>query len=254
MDWKWIASITAVGAAGALSGVFFWGYKIGRAQKPGDWKSFYQSDPVSNYVNSHNTEESALSQLRSLSISHREGEMTSGVETGKLLKLLCRAVNAQKVIDVGVFLGCSTVAMAIALPENGKVIACDTNNDFIRLGKPYWEKAGVADKIDLRLKPATETMQELIDAGESETFDIIFIDADKPNYINYYEFGMQLLKKGGIVVVDNALWSGQVVDPLRHNDQKTITIRQLNDLMLSDNRIEYLLLQISDGIGIGLKL
>ena len=144
--------------------------------------------------------------------------------------------------------------MAIALPEKGKVIACDINNDFIRLGKPYWEQAGVAEKIDLRLKPATETMQELIDAGESETFDIIFIDADKPNYINYYEFGMQLLRKGGMIVVDNALWSGQVVDPSKHNDLKTTTIRRLNDLMLNDSRIEYLLLQVSDGIGIGLKL
>ena len=134
--------------------------------------------------------------------------------------------------------------------------ACDIDNNFIRLGKPYWEQPGVADKINLQLKPATETMQELIDAGESETFDIIilFIDADKPNYINYYEFGMQLLRKGGMIVVDNALWSGQVVDPSKHNDLKTTTIQQLNDLMLNDNRIEYLLLQVSDGIGIGLKL
>ena len=133
-------------------------------------------------------------------------------------------------------------------------IACDTNNDFVSLGKPYWVQAGVADKIDLRLKPATETMQELIDAGESKTFDVIFIDADKPNYINYYEFGMQLLRKGGMVMVDNALWSGQVVDPGKYNDLKTTTIRRLNDLMLNDSRIEYLLLQVSDGIGIGLKL
>ena len=209
----------AVGA-GALSAVFYWGYKLGRSQKPGDWKSFYQSDPVSIYVNNHNCykEQSALSQLRALSICHNEGEMTSGVETGKLLTLLCRAINAEKVIDVGVFLGCSTVAMAIALPKKGKVIACDTNDDFVRLGKPYWSQAGVTDKIDLRLKPATETMQELIDGGESETFDIVFIDADKPNYINYYELGMQLLRQGGLVVVDNALWSGQVVDPSKYSD------------------------------------
>jgi predicted O-methyltransferase YrrM len=249
MDWKMIAAIA--GGVGIVSvGAFYLGRKSARK---GSWRSHRSSDPVVKYLNDHNIEDSSLSQLRTISLSHRRGRMTTGVETGKLLAILCRGVNARKALDIGVFTGCSSVAMALALPEDGKVISCDVSDEYTSIGKPYWKQAGVASKIDLRLKPATETLQELIDDGETDTFDIIFIDADKENYVNYFELGIQLLRRGGLIVVDNALWSGAVADISNQSDS-TNSIRRMNDVMLKDSRIDFALLPVSDGIGIGQKL
>lgn len=251
MDWKAIA-VLAGGIGVTAMGAFYLGRRRAKIEHP--WKSRHsRADMLSLYINSHNEENAPLSQLRAVSISHERGEMTTGVETGKLLTILCRAVNARKVIDIGVFTGCSSVAMALALPEDGKVISCDTNEEYASLGRPYWEQAGVANKIDLRLKPATETLQELIDDGETGTYDVIFIDADKVNYVNYYDLGIQLLRRGGLVVVDNALYHDLVADPSDQSDA-TVTIRRMNDAMLKDPRIDFVLLQVSDGIGIGQKL
>ena len=249
MDWKLFAAI-AGGVGIASLGAFYLGR---RSARKGTWKSHSLSDPLTKYLNSHNIEDGTLSQLRAISVSHRHGLMTTGVETGKLLTILCRALNARKTLDIGVFTGCSSVAMALALPEDGKVISCDVNDEYASLGKPYWKQAGVANKIDLCLKPATETLQELIDNGESATFDIIFIDADKENYINYFELGIQLLRQGGLIVVDNALWEGSVADVSDQRDS-TSSIRRMNDVMLKDSRIDFALLPVSDGIGIGQKL
>ena len=250
MDWKLTAAI-AGGISIVSLGAFYLGRKSVELRR--SRKSHSQSHLLTEYVNSHNIEDAALTQLRAMSLSHQRGRMTTGVQTGKLLMVLCRAVNARKTIDIGVFTGCSSVAMALTLPEDGKVISCDINDEYANLGRPYWEQAGVANKIDFRLKPATETLQELIDNGETGTFDVVFIDADKENYVNYFELGIQLLKQGGLVVVDNALWSGSVADT---SDQRgsTIAIRRLNDVMLKDSRIDFVLLQVSDGIGIGQKL
>lgn len=250
MDWK-LATAVAGGLGIATLGAFYLGRKSVKYLHP--WKSHSRSDPISSYVNNHNVENASQSQLRTMSVNHERGEMTTGVETGKLLTILCRAVNARKTIDVGVFTGCSTVAMAVALPDGGKVISCDTNNEYASLGRPYWEQAGVADKIDFRLKPAAETLQELITNGEAGTFDVIFIDADKVNYVNYYHLGIQLLRKGGLVVVDNALYYDKVADPSDQSDS-TVTIRRLNDFMAKDSCVDFVLLQVSDGIGIGQKL
>ena len=250
MDWRLVAAV-AGGVGVASLGAFLIGRRTARASH--SWKSHSRADRLSEYLHSHNVEDATLSQLRAMSVKHRRGEMTTGSETGKLLTMLCRAINARKTIDVGVFTGCSSVAMALALPEDGKVISCDVSDDYTKLGRPYWEQAGVSNKIDLRLKPATETLQELIDNGESGTFDVVFIDADKDNYVSYFELGIQLLRQGGMIIVDNALWRGSVADP---SDQResTIGIRRINDVMLKDSRIDFVLLNISDGIGIGLKL
>ena len=249
MDWKLIAAI-AGGVGIASLGAFY----LGRiSARKGSRKSHSLSDPITKYLNNHNIEDATLSQLRAMSVSHRRGRMTTGVETGKVLTILCRGLNARKALDIGVFTGCSSVAMALALPEDGKVISCDVSDEYTNLGKPYWKQAGVASKIDLRLKPATETLQELIDNGETGTFDIIFIDADKENYVNYFELGIQLLRQGGLIVVDNALWSGAVADVSKQSDA-TNSIRRMNDVMLKDSRIDFVLLPVSDGIGIGQKL
>ena len=250
MDWKSIA-VLAGGIGVTAMTAFYLGRRGAKIEHP--WKSHTRSDKLSVYINSHNAENASLGQLRAMSVSHEKGEMTTGVETGKLLTILCRAVNARKAIDIGVFTGCSSVAMALALPEDGKVISCDTNGEYANLGRPYWEQAGVAKKIDVRLKPATETLQELIDNGETGTYDVIFIDADKVNYVNYYDLGIQLLRRGGLVVVDNALYYDLVADPSDQSDS-TVTIRRMNDTMLKDPRIDFVLLQVSDGIGIGQKL
>ena len=249
MDWKLIAAI-AGGIGVASLGAFYLGR---RSTRMGSWKSYTLSDPLSKYMNSHNIEDATLSQLRAISVRHRRGTMTTGVETGKLLTVLCRALNARKALDIGVFTGCSSVAMALALPEDGKVISCDVSDEYTSIGKPYWKQAGVANKIDLHLKPATETLQALIDNGETGTFDIIFVDADKDNYVNYFELGIQLLRQGGLIVVDNALWHGSVAD-LSDQTDSTNSIRRMNDVMLKDARIDFMLLKVSDGIGIGQKL
>ena len=249
MDWKLIAAI-AGGVGIASLGAFY----LGRiSARKGSRKSYSSSNPVTKYLVNHNIEDATLSQLRAISVSHRRGMMTTGVETGKLLTILCRGLKARKALDIGVFTGCSSVAMALALPEDGKVISCDVSDEYTSLGKPYWKQAGVASKIDLRLKPATETLQELIDSGETGTFDIIFIDADKKNYVNYFELGVQLLRQGGLIVVDNALWNGAVADVSNQSDA-TNSIRRMNDVMLKDSRIDFALLPVSDGIGIGQKL
>lgn len=200
----------------------------------------------------HNIEDHILGQLRELSRAHARGKMTTGVASGKLLTLLCRTIKAKKVLDVGVFTGCSSFAMALALPDDGKVIACDVNEEYANLGRPYWEQGGVSEKIDLRVKPAIETLQELIDSGEGETFDLMFIDADKNNYPNYFELGMKLVRSGGFFMIDNALWYGKPADQ-RVQDPDTLGIRKINDLMRDDKRVDFVLLDVCDGTGIARK-
>ena len=179
--------------------------------------------------------------------------MTSDIETGKLLTLLCRTVSAKKVLDIGVFMGCSAFSLALGVSEGGKVIACDVSEDYASLGRPFWEQGGVAGKIDLRIQDASKTLQELIDGGEGETFDMMFIDADKVNYPKYYEFGLQLLRTGGLLVVDNAIWGKRIIDDSL-TDEDTVSIRKINDIMKNDRRVDFLLLNVSDGIGIAQKL
>ena len=254
-NWKWLG----VGAVAGL-GCLYLGYRFWRSRSLQEQaamqlkgKSYERSDPLTMYVSSHNTENGVLSQLRTLSVGHEKGEMTSPIEVGKLLTILTRALNTRKAIDVGVFTGCSAFAIALALPEGCKVVACDVQEDFTNLGKPYWTNGGVADKIDLRLQPAADTLQELLDNGEEGTYDIMFLDADKPSYPKYYELGVQLLRPGGLIVIDNALWGGRVVDQTIQ-DKQTIALRELNKTLKNDTRVDFLLLNLADGIGIVQKL
>lgn len=252
MDWKALGVGVVAGMAAA--GTLVVGYRLlTRTAKYKLQKSYYLTDQRSIYINSQNAENPVLSSLRSLSIQHNRGSMTTDPTVGKLLTALTRSLGAQKVIDVGVFTGCSAYSMALALPTGGKVVACDVNEEYAAIGKPFWTEGGVAEKIDLRIQPATKTLQELIDNGESGTFDLVFIDADKPNYLQYYEMGIELLRKGGLVVVDNAMWSGKVTDPACC-DEPTLCIRKLNLRMKNDARVDYVLLDISDGIGIACKI
>ena len=208
--------------------------------------------PLLNYLRAHNREDPVLARLREETLKLPSATMMTAVESGNLLTVLCRAIGAKKVIDVGVFTGCSAYAMAVGLPPNGRVVACDISMDNIKVGQPYWREGGMADKIDLRIQPATQTLQELINGGERETFDLIFIDADKPNYPNYYKLGLQLLRTGGMFVVDNALWKGKVaIDSIV--DENTEAIRRINHMMADDESVDYVLLNVADGIGIAVK-
>ena len=253
VDWKalGLGVVAGMAAAGALVA----GYRL---LKPGKMnyklqnKSYYKTDPRSLYVNNQNAEDAVLSRLRALSVSHSRGKMTTGLTVGRLLTTLTRSLGARKVLDVGVFTGCSSHAMALGLPEGGRVIACDVSDQYASIGKPFWAEGGVAEKIDLRIQPAMKTLQDLIDNGESGTFDLVFIDADKVNYCNYYEMALELLRKGGLVVVDNAMWSGLVVDP-NYQEDSTRSICALNSRMKNDSRVEYVLLDVSDGLGIACK-
>ena len=219
-------------------------------------KSYLNLDePLHKYTTSINSckENKALTELREFTKQHPRATMATPVEIGNLLTILTKALNAKKVIDVGVFTGCSSFAMALGLPKGGKVIACDVNEEFTSLGMPYWEKGGILDKIELHLQPATKTLQELIDAGESGSFDMVLLDANKDDYVRYYNLGLTLLRKGGLIVVDNTLWRGKVVDPTAHNDY-TKGVRALNDTMKNDSRVDFTLLNLADGFSIAIKL
>lgn len=187
-----------------------------------------------------------LQELRQQTHKMSMSQMQISPEQGQLMGLLIELIEAKKTLDIGTFTGYSALAVALALPANGKVVACDINNEWTKIGKKYWELAGVSSKIDLKLAPATETLEKLI-STESGTFDFSFIDADKINYDTYYEYSLKLLRKGGVIAIDNVLWSGKVADPDIH-DRDTVAIRELNAKILHDERVTLSLLPIGDGL------
>ena len=172
------------------------------------------TDDVHQYIIDHSLREpEVLARLRAETSRHPHALMQIGPEQGQLMALLAKSINAKRCIEIGVFTGYSALVVALALPDAGKIIACDVNEEWTSIGRRYWKEAGVDHKIDLRLQPALQTLDSLIVAGESGTYDYAFIDADKPNYDAYYERVLQLLRPGGLMVIDNVLWSGRVADP-----------------------------------------
>jgi len=173
-------------------------------------------------------------------------------EQGAFMALLAKLTNARKYIEIGTFTGYSALSVALALPPDGRVVACDVNEEWTAMARKYWAKANVADRIELRLAPALRTLDGLIAAGEAGRYDFAFIDADKSNYPGYYERCLTLVRKGGLVAVDNTLWSGAVADPSK-TDKDTVAIRAFNDAVHSDARVELSLLPIGDGLTLALK-
>ena len=151
--------------------------------------------------------------------------MQIGPEQGQFMALLAKLINAKRCIEIGVFTGYSTLVVALALPDDGRIVACDVSEEWTSIGQRYWKEAGVDHKIDLRLQPALRTLDSLIAAGESGSYDYAFIDADKPNYDAYYERVLQLLRPGGLILIDNVLWSGRVADP-NANDPDTTAFKR----------------------------
>jgi predicted O-methyltransferase YrrM len=179
-------------------------------------------------------------------------EMQIPAEQGQFLHLLVQLIGAKKTIEVGVFTGYSTLWTAMALPEDGYVVACDTSEEWTAIAQRYWKEAGVAHKIDLRLAPATQTLDHLLAESYANSFDFAFIDADKENYLNYYERALQLVRPGGLIAIDNVLRSGEVIDPAIQ-EPGTVAIRELNRRLRDDQRITLSMLPLADGLTLALK-
>src|SRR5215475_6795392 len=171
---------------------------------------------------------------------------------GQFMALLARLIGAVKTLEVGVFTGYSSLCTALALPANGRIVACDVSEEWTLVARRYWAAAGVSDKITLRLAPAVETLDALLGAGEAGTFDFAFIDADKPSYDNYYERALKLVRRGGLIIFDNMLWSGKVADP-SVQDANTVALRALNEKLHHDERVFMSLLPLRDGISLAIK-
>ncbi len=197
-------------------------------------------------------EHPAQKALRAATARMPMGGMQIGAPQGALMALLAQAIGARRCIEIGVFTGYSALSVALALPPDGRIVACDVSEDYTAVGRRFWARAGVAGKIDLRLGPAVETVNALLAAREAGRFDFAFIDADKTNYDAYYEGCLKLLRPGGIVAVDNVLWGGSVADPKR-NDADTRAIKRLNAKIRKDERVTMCLVPISDGVTLALK-
>jgi len=192
-------------------------------------------------------EPSALAKLRAETASHPRVNMQIAPEQGQFMQMLVRLMGARRTIEVGVFTGYSSLAVALALPDDGRVLACDISEEYTGIARRHWQDAGVAHKIELVLAPALATLDARLAAGEAGRYDFAFIDADKGGYYAYYERLLRLIRPGGLIAVDNTLWSGAVADP-GDRDADTLAIREFNDRLLADQRIDLSLLPIGDGL------
>lgn len=197
-------------------------------------------------------EPEVLRRLREYTATIPYSNMQIAPEQGQFMALLVQLMGARRTIEVGVFTGYSSLAVALALPANGQIIACDISEKWTAKAREFWQQAGVAAKIDLRLAPALETLDALLAEGQAGGFDFAFIDADKGNYIPYYERLLQLLRPGGLITVDNVLWGGQVADPAEDSDD-TLAIRAFNEHLRNDERVTLSLVPIGDGLTLALK-
>lgn len=206
------------------------------------------SDTLYQYMLSVSLREPAiLKSVRETTHQLSSHSMQISPEQGQLMAFLIKLIGAKKALELGVYTGYSSLAVALALPEAGKIIACDINTETTSIAQDFWQKAGVTQKIDLKLAPALETLDNLIKENHSNSFDFIFIDADKQNYLNYYERSLMLLRPGGLILVDNVLWSGRVADTHPH-DKQTLAMRAFNQAIYQDKRISMCLIPIGDGL------
>jgi len=210
-------------------------------------------DQLYRYLQSVSLQEPAiLTQLRQETAQQPMSQMQIAPEQGQFMALLVQLMGAKKTLEVGVFTGYSALVVALALPPDGKVVACDVSEEYTAIARRYWQQAGVADKIDLHLAPALETLDQLLAVGQAGTFDFAFIDADKSNYDGYYERSLQLVRSGGLVAIDNVLWSGRVADP-QVQDNRTNSIRAFNQKVHEDARVSLSLVPIGDGLTLARK-
>ncbi|XP_051897325.1 catechol O-methyltransferase domain-containing protein 1 [Pristis pectinata] len=248
-----VLGVTALGAGlvvGVWLGKKLFSHRYSRSNKS---HGGAKGDPLMEYLLQNSLREHpVLKKLRKRTLKEPGNLMMVACEEAQLLANLAKLIKAKKVIEIGVYTGYNTLNMALAVPADGRVVACDINMDFANIGKPFWKEAGVEHKIDLRIKSASETLDELLQAGEAETYDFAFIDADKLNYGLYYEKCLQLIRKGGIIAIDNVLWGGNVLSP--GNDADTLSITKLNERIYRDSRVNITMLSIADGVTLVFKL
>jgi predicted O-methyltransferase YrrM len=210
-------------------------------------KSAFLDEAVGEYIiDTMVREHPVLRELREETAQLPHATMEIGPEQGQFMQLLVHITGARRYLELGVFTGYSSLAVALALPPDGRIVACDVDATNPSIARRYWQQAGVADKIDLRIAPALETLQAMIDDG-TEPFDLAFIDADKQNVDRYYEACLRLVRPGGLILVDNVLWDGAVVDAAT-TDPSTLALRALNAKAADDARVEATLLPLCDGL------
>ncbi len=194
-----------------------------------------------------------LAALREETARMPDRECQISPEQGQFMALLVRLLAARRVLEIGTFTGYSALAMALAMGDDARLVCCDSSEEWTAVARSYWQRAGVAHKVELRLGPALETLERMVSNGERGSFDFAFVDADKTGYRDYYERCLELLRPGGLVVFDNMLWEGKVADP-RARDEDTQAIREMNELVSRDPRVASSLLQVGDGVLLAMKL
>lgn len=197
-------------------------------------------------------EPAILQELRTETARHKNANMQIAPEQGQFMAMLVKMLGAKNTLDIGVYTGYSSLCIALALPRDGRVTACDVNREWTAVARKYWQKAGVADRIVLHIAPARQTLENLL-SEDRECYDFAFIDADKQNYDIYYELCLQLIRPGGMLAIDNVLWDGAVADPLIH-DADTAAIRSLNRKIHRDTRVDMSLVPIADGLTLVRKI
>jgi predicted O-methyltransferase YrrM len=197
-------------------------------------------------------EDADLKALREETAAHPLSMMQISAEQGQLMMLLMELIGARKTLEVGTFTGYSAMCVAKAMGPAGKVVALDVSEEFTTIARRHWAKAGIADRIDLRLGPATDSLAKMVASGESGTYDFAFIDANKSDYDAYYEGALKLLRVGGLIGIDNVLWSGNVIDPT-NTTPDTKAIRALNEKLANDQRVSISLVPIGDGLTLARK-
>jgi predicted O-methyltransferase YrrM len=215
-------------------------------------KNLPMTDALEAYLRTVSLREPGiLRRLREATAELPEAHLQVAPEEGQFLQLLVRLLGARRVLEIGTFTGYSALWMALALPEDGRLVTCDSSEEWTAIAREYWQEAGLAERIDLRLGPASESLAALLEE-ERGHYDLAFIDADKEGYDGYYEACLKLLRGGGLVVVDNTLWSGRPADPEDH-DADTVAIRQFNDKLHADERVDLSLLPLVDGVTLARK-
>lgn len=214
------------------------------------------SDRVHDYLLDVSLRETEVQRrLRAETMQHPKHDMQIAPEQGQFMQLLARLVDAKRALEIGVFTGYSALSVAYTLPDDGTLVACDINRDYTEVAEHYWNEAGVANRIDLRIAPALDTLQALREDGAEGTFDFVFIDADKISYPDYYEHSLALVRRGGLILLDNMLRDGRVADPdLDDLDDASVqAIHDLNEQLHTDERIDLSLLPVADGLTLARK-
>lgn len=211
-------------------------------------KTVPMNEVLYGYVTAHTRElHPVLPRLIEETARLPNSQMQIAPDQGVFMHVLAKLIGARRCLEVGCYTGYSAIAVALALPASGKLISLDVSREYTDIARQYWQEAGVADRIELRLAPATETLPQILAEYGAGSFDMVFIDADKENIMAYYEHALQLVRAGGLILIDNVIWSGRVVDA-QDQSPGTVSIRGINDFVLRDRRVDCVLATISDGI------